>query len=146
MHPYRLAARLLAAATPAKPLEVETSQRVDGYEIHHNALRTEFLDATMARRYGITRSPHGGMLNLSIQRVAEDGSTRAVAASVRGEAVNLLGRRTPITFREIPGDEVSYIGLFERAGPDTWTFELSITPADAKRAIALRFHQDFTAP
>lgn len=133
------------AAAPAEPVVAPTSQRIDGYEIHHNALRTNFLDPAMARRYGIARSPHGGMLNLSVQRIGEDGMTHAVAATIRGDAVNLLGRRTAVTFRAIPGEDISYVGLFELAGPDTWTFELSITPADATRAIALRFSQDFTA-
>ncbi|HNR91398.1 MAG TPA: DUF4426 domain-containing protein [Dokdonella sp.] len=131
--------------TSTAAAEVPTSRRIDGYELHYNALRTSFLDAAMARRYGIQRSSRGGMLIISVQRIGDDGSTHALAATISGEAVNLLGRRTPITFREIPGDYISYVGLFELAGPDTWTFELSITPTGASRPMALRFSQDFTA-
>ena len=84
------------------------------------------------------------MLNIAVQRIAGDGAGVAVPAVIRAEAVNLTGQKSPVRIREIAGDDVSYIGLFDVKGPDTYTFTLSITPQGTPRAFTLRFNQNFT--
>ena len=119
-----------------------SSERHDGYDVHFNALATASLDATMARQYGIERSPRRGMLVIAVQRPDTEGIASGIAATIRGEAVNLTGQRVPVVFREIPGADVSYVGTFDIKGSDTWTFTLSIQPEGAARAFALRFNQN----
>jgi len=133
---------LAAGVCMALPATAQDSERIDGHEVHFNALVTTSLDAAMARQYGIERSARRGMVVLAVQAIEESGEPRAVSAQVSGEAVNLTGRRVPIAFREIAGADVSYIGLFDLDGVDTWTFNLSIRPHAATRAFPLRFNRN----
>jgi hypothetical protein len=140
MRPARLVvvvAGLFCAAALA-----QSPQRFGAYEVHYNALATSTLSADVAKQYSITRSARGGMLNIAVQKPGADGSSVAVTATISGEATNLTGQKSPIAFREIAGADVSYVGLFEVKGPDTYTFTLSIKPADAA-AFTLRFNQNF---
>ena len=57
-------------------------------------------------------------------------------------ADTVTGRRVPIVFREIAGPDVSYIGLFDLDGVDTWTFHLSIRPQGATRSFPVRFNRN----
>ena len=139
--PFR-AALFATALLVGASATAQNSERHDGYDVHFNALATASLDATMARQYDIERSPRRGMLVIAVQRPGADGIASGVAATIRGEAVNLTGQRQPIVFREIAGAEVSYIGTFDIKGADTWTFTLSIQPTGAARAFPLRFNQN----
>jgi hypothetical protein len=144
-HPFRflLLIAIASMACSAHAGSGDGSQRFGDYLIHANALPTEALGADMARQYAIERSDRRGMLNVSVQKVAADGSTAAVAATISGVATGLAGHKSPIEIREIPGEFVSYVGLFEIAPPDTYTFRLSIKPIDSDRAYELRFSHGF---
>lgn len=115
------------------------------YLVHYSALSTQLLNEQMAKQYSIERSPKRGLLNLSVQKVAADGTTSAVAATISGEATNLTGQKTAITIREIPDLYVSYIGLFDVLAPDTYTFALTIKPEGSDQTLSLRFNKNFVA-
>lgn len=115
------------------------------YLVHYSALSTQLLNEQMAKQYSIERSPMRGLLNLSVQIVATDGTTTAVAATISGEASNLTGQKTAITIREIPDLYVSYIGLFDVVGTDTYTFALTIKPEGSEQTFNLRFSKNFVA-
>jgi hypothetical protein len=137
---------LFALCVPAATVQADPSagtEKFGDYLIHYNALSTQVLGADMARQYSIERSPSRGMLNISVQKVAADGTATPVAAEISGEATNLTGQKSPITIREIPDLYVSYIGLFKVVAPDTYTFTLSIKPAGSAQAYNLRFNQNF---
>lgn len=136
---------LLAPAAPALADASSGTEKFGDFLVHYNALSTRSLNADMARQYSIERSDKRGLINISIQKVAADGTAAAVKAEIRGEATNLTGQKSPITIREIPDLYVSYIGLFDVSPPDTYTFVLSITPAGADRAYEVRFSQNFVA-
>jgi hypothetical protein len=147
IHPIRicLAGAVLSASSVAMGDPSEGTTQFGDYLVHHNALSTEVLGADMARQYAIERSPTRGMLNLSVQKIADDETATPVAAEIHGEATNLSGLRSPITIREIPGTYVSYVGLFDVSPPDTYTFVLSIKPAGSDQTHTLRFSQNFVA-
>jgi len=121
----------------------QNSQQFGDIVVHYNALASDLLSADVARQYGITRSNRGGLLNIAVQRTAANGAGVAVKSTISGEAVNLTGQKKPIVFREIAGADVSYIGLFDVSGPDTWTFALTIKPDDSAKPLSLRFNQNF---
>ena len=140
--PLLILGLVLTAAAPMRVL-AQNSERFGVYEVHYNALVTGMLGADMARQYGITRSNRGGMLNIAVQKTVEDGSSVAVPATISAEAVNLTGQKAPVSVREIAGPDVSYIGLFDVKGPDTFTFTVTIKPEGASQAFTLRFSQNF---
>lgn len=138
------AVALMAGATPALA-DSSGTEKFGDYLVHYSALSTQLLNAGMADQYSIQRSPKRGLINLSVQKVSADETATAVAATISGEAVNLTGQKTPITIREIPDLYVSYIGLFDVAAPDTYTFTLSIKPEGSTQAFTLRFNKNFVA-
>ena len=132
----------LSALTSSEASGTKTFGR---YLVHYSALSTQLLNEQMARKYSIARSPKRGLINISVQEVAADETTTAVAATISGEASTLTGHKTPITIHEIPDQYVSYIGLFDVAPPDTCTFTLAIRPIDSKETFTLRFSKNFVA-
>lgn len=140
-----IGAGLLASTAMAQEDPSAGTRKFGEYLIHYNALSTQVLGEDMARQYSIERSKNRGMLNISVQKMAPDGTATPVAAEISGEASNLSGQKSPITIREIPDLYVSYVGLFDVAAPDTYTFALSIKPAGSGQAYDLRFSQNFVA-
>ena len=141
----RIAALALIASTVPAFADSSGTEKFGNYLVHYSALSTQLLNAQMAEQYSIERSPTRGLINLSVQKVATDETATAVAATISGEAVNLTGQKTPITIREIPDLYVSYIGLFDVAAPDTYTFTISIKPAGSEQSFTLRFNKNFVA-
>ena len=135
---------LLTAFVPTHA-HAQNSERFGVYEVHYNALVTGMLGADMARQYGITRSNRGGMLNIAVHKTADDGSSVAVPATLSAEAINLTGQKSPVTVREIAGPDISYIGLFDVNGPDTFNFHDFDQAGKARRrhSHTLRFSQNF---
>lgn len=141
----RLAAlALIASVTPAAA-DSSGTEKFGDYLVHYSALSTQLINAQMAKQYSIERSPTRGLINLSVQKVAADETAAAVSATINGDAVNLTGQKSPITIREIPDQYVSYIGLFDVAAPDTYTFTLSIKPEGSEQSFTLRFNKNFVA-
>lgn len=139
---FPFACALALLLTPIH-VHAQNSQQFGEFVVHYNALASNLLSADVARQYDITRSRRGGLLIIAVQRTAANGADVAVKSAISGEAVNLTGQKKPIVFREIAGADVSYIGLFDVNGPDTWTFALTITPDDTAKALSLRFNQNF---
>jgi hypothetical protein len=140
-----LAATLLLASSTAAIADSGGTEKFGQYLVHYSALSTQILNEQMAEQYSIKRSPDRGLINLSVQKVAADETAEAVKATISGEATNLTGQKTPITIREIPDLYVSYIGLFDVAAPDTYTFNLSIKPEGSDQSFTLRFNKNFVA-
>jgi hypothetical protein len=141
-----LIACALICAAPHCPFHpADGTETFGDYIVHYSALSTMRLNTQMASRYHIERAANRGLLNVSVQKMAADGTTTAVGAEISGEAVNLTGQKTKITIREIPDLYVSYIGLYEVAAPDTYSFNLNIKPAGSERTFELRFSQNFVA-
>ena len=135
---------LIALSPLALADSQESSLKFGDHVVHFSALPTDFLSEEIAKQYSIERSPSRGMLNISVQKDLGDGATEAVAAHITGEATNLTGQEVPIEIREIQGSYVSYVGLFDIAGPDTYTFTFSVLPEGASLPLTLRFSKNFT--
>ena len=135
----------LIASASAAAADSSGTETFGDYLVHYSALSTQLLNAEMARQYAIERSPKRGLLNISVQQVAADKTTTAVAASITGEASNRTGQKTAITIHEIPDLYVSYIGLFDVVAPDTYTFTLTIKPEGSGQSFNLRFSKNFVA-
>ena len=140
-----LVAPLLALALPV-PVRAEQFRTFGEFEVHYNAVRSDFIAPDAAAQHGLTRSATRGLLNIAVLRRADDGtqvhSEAALEVSVRGsEGEARVVRMRPI--RE-PG-VLYYIGEFRIAGADTWQFELEVLPADTAESFNIRFSQQLLA-
>jgi hypothetical protein len=124
----------------------EQFRSYDNYEIHYNALRTDFLTPTVARANAITRSKNRGLLNITVRRRNGDGTTSPSEAQVIVTVYNLIGQSQAIPMRVVKEPEaIYYIGEFRISGVDTYRFEASVTPADTSKTYELRFAQQLYA-
>ncbi|RKZ37995.1 MAG: hypothetical protein DRQ37_00530 [Gammaproteobacteria bacterium] len=113
-----------------------------GYQIHHGAVPSEFLDAALARRLGLRRSRGGMMFTVSVVRLTPPGGS--VRATIDLRARNQRGGKKPINLQEIhEGGAVSYLGELRVANGETVIFDMDITPAGEARALKVRYQQAF---
>ncbi|HET7845369.1 MAG TPA: DUF4426 domain-containing protein [Xanthomonadales bacterium] len=133
-----LAAVLLSAATS---VAAEQVRRFDGYEIHYNAFRADFLPESIAKQFGLTRAPDRGLLNVTVLRPRSDETLESIEADVR-VVVSQGDARSDVRMRPVrePGS-VSYMGQFKVAGELPYNFELQVKPFGSARSEKIRFRQ-----
>ncbi|MFT5320146.1 MAG: hypothetical protein ACI934_000277 [Pseudohongiellaceae bacterium] len=105
------------------------SENFGDYSVYYQAVNSTFLDADIARQYGIVRSDRRAFLNISVLKNSDDGSSAAVSAQVSGGKRNLLGQTGEIDFREIQeGQAIYYIGEFDYSNAEIVRFRLEVSP------------------
>lgn len=146
--PAKVVAGFFALALLVAPFgaRAQNVQEFGAYRVHYSALPTEQLLPDVARKYDIARSRGRGLLNIAVQRTADGDTSAPVRATLKGTVTSLAGERTPLSFREIAEEgAVYYIAEFPVSAPDTYRFDISITPESATSADLLKFSQDFVA-
>lgn len=141
-------ARLLAAslAIIAIAAHAQYAQDFGAYRVRYNALPSEHLLPDIAQAYAIVRSQQLGLVNIAVQRSADGDTAAPIRATLNGTATSLGGQRVALKFREIAEDgAVYYIAQFPISAPDTYRFDISITPESATSPYTLKFGQDFVA-
>jgi hypothetical protein len=124
-----LALLSVAAALFAAPAPAEESTKIPGYTIHHNALTTNLLAPDVARGYGIQRSTHRGLLNVSVIKDVPGTTGKAVTANVRATSKDVRSTIREIPMREVrEGDAVYYLGEFPVEHAETLTFTIDVRP------------------
>lgn len=115
-------------------------QTFDGYTVHYNAQNSRELSPEVAKRHSISRNGSVAMVMLTVQ----DSTGTAVAATITGQARNLLGQAQPLEMREIrEGASVYYLGLFTISNRETQAFNFAIHPKGATQGFKLVFSQQF---
>jgi len=122
----------------------QNSQDFGDYIVYYNAFTTDFLQPATARRYGITRSKHRGMVNISVQRKRMNTVGEPVEASITGNATNLNAQIKNLSLREIKeGNAVYYIAEFPVSNMETLDFKLQVTPKGQSTPLHVEFRQQF---
>ena len=115
-------------AAPQQSQSAEAESTIDGTTVHVNAMQTSQLPDSVARQYGIERSPTKVMLLVNL-RGAGNGPAPAITATV----TDLQGHTTAVPLREVrvaqSGEPtIDYVGTVDVTLPDTLRFSI-----DAKR-------------
>lgn len=137
---------LLALLLSIAPLTVsaENSTRSNGYTVHHNAIKCDFLTPEVAQAYGVQRSKYRGLVNISIIKEEAGTTGQAVPARITLTAANLNGVPKPIDLREIQeGKAIYYIDDFPVTDGEIVVFTLEATPDGEQQPIRTRFSQQF---
>ncbi|MFO1408071.1 MAG: DUF4426 domain-containing protein [Steroidobacteraceae bacterium] len=134
-----------AAPQVAAPSDA-TSRRFGEFEIHYNAVRSDFLTPEVARAYGIARSANRVLLNVSVLHLNPDGTTTPVDAGVTATAYNLNGQLKQLSMRRVTeGSSVYYIGEVEISGNEILVFDISAAPAGPESKFTVQFKREFYA-
>ena len=141
IHPFFLTLLLLAVPLTAA---AENSTRSNGYTVHHNAIKSDFLAPEVAHAYGVQRSKYRGLVNISVIKEKAGTTGQSVPAKIVLKAANLNGVPKPINLREIrEGDAIYYIDDFPVTDGEIVVFTLEVTPEGETKPILARFSQQF---
>ncbi|MBX3713535.1 MAG: DUF4426 domain-containing protein [Lysobacter sp.] len=142
------------APKPARIIETpqEAVSRSGDVTVRANVVRTDLLNETMARGYGIARDEGTVLLMVSVRR-GPDGQDMSIPAKVQATVTDLQGRRRTLALRElrteVPGAPpeqamIDHIGTTGVAAPDTLRFDLAIEREGGARST-MQFTREFSA-
>jgi len=124
-------------AEPAEASFVDIGDHV----VHFSAQLTDQLPLEIARAYNIERNPHRAMLNVS---VLEEGTNKAVTATVTVKTVNLTGQLKNVVMRQINEQAaIYYIGETPVSNQEVLIFDISIMPDGVETTADVRFQRQF---
>lgn len=134
---------LLLPFLPLTTLHAADAVKAQGYAIYYSAVATDSIPAQVAARHDLRRAADTGVVNISVMRGPDAARGTPVAATVRGAAYTLLGKRIALSFRAVDdAGMVYYLATLHVPRPDTLRFVLTVTPAGAA-PIAVDFNRDF---
>ncbi len=132
---------LLLATAPL--LAAAGEQQFGDYIVHYNAFPSDFLSPAMARTYGITRSRHRAVLNISVMKTQKIGPPKPVDAQVEARAVNVYQQVKPLALRRIEEPGAYYhIAEFPVRDQETVNFEITVH-VDGRTLGPIKFQQQF---
>ena len=103
--------------------------------VRYSAISTDQLFADIARRYGIERSAHNGLVNIAVEQKSSASEPALIAASVSGSVADLTGHGKPIRFHETRDEgAIDYLGEFPIDASGTYVFTIYVTPGRSPSA------------
>jgi len=73
----------------------ERKVNLGGLEIHYNAFNASYLQKNISEAVGIVHSGKQGVVNITVLKAG-----RPTAMTISGELRDLLGKKTPLAFKE----------------------------------------------
>lgn len=136
-----LAWGVLALATTA---QAGQSMDVGKYTIHYSAFTSDTLTPSVAKEYNIPRSRNRALLNVSVLKRSEDGTTESVNAIIRGTATNLNQQLRNLVPRKISSQgAVYYIAETPVKDAEVLKYELEVTPEGETTPYKIAFQEQF---
>ena len=109
-------------------------------EVHYIAIPSTFIQPNIAKQYGIQRSSHNGLLNISVLDKRKDKAS--VAATLSGTGRNLLGQTHRLTFTEVKeGKAIYYLAEYPYTNEEIVNFNINIKTE--KKSNTLKFQHKF---
>ncbi|KAF7788877.1 hypothetical protein PRUB_a1973 [Pseudoalteromonas rubra] len=136
---------MLAVLLVARPAHANNEQggqykQLGDWQVHYIAFPSTFIQPNIASAYGLTRSNSKAIINISV--LADDANNTAQRATLTGQARNLIGNKTTLTFKEVvEGDAVYYLAQMDVDHEDTYRFEVTIRQGNTRHV--LKFQQKF---
>jgi hypothetical protein len=122
----------------------ESYRDFGSYEVHYNAVRTDTLNADIARHYGIQRSTNRVMLNVTVLQKEAGAANKPVEADVKVAARNLNEQLKDLELRRVlEGDAIYYIGEVSISGTEILVFDITVTPAGTQAPLSVKFTREF---
>lgn len=132
------------SGAPAQISEELNYKDFGDYVVHYNAISTDQIAPSIAKTYGITRSPNRAMLNISVLRKNEGTTGTAVKATVTAKVVNLTGQLKSVDMRLITeGEAMYYIGELNVANAELLIFDISATPEGESGVLTVHYKKQF---
>ena len=130
-------------------LSAEQKKVFDGpdgseYEVHYIAFTSTFLEPEIAKQYQLVRSKALGIVNISVLKVAADGSRKPVGAVVQSKMTNDIQQTQFLSFQQVvEGPAIYYLAQFQFREGENLTFDVSVFPEGTTQPLQFRFVQNF---
>jgi broad specificity polyphosphatase/5'/3'-nucleotidase SurE len=122
----------------------ENATNAGKYKIHHNAITTDFLSASVAKAYKIPRSTERALLNIAITETRDDQIDKPVSARLDVIRRNLLGYREELEMQEVrEGDAIYYITDFAISHKDQWIFDIEALVEGQVYPLKVQYRETF---
>jgi hypothetical protein len=114
------------------------------YEVHYIGFASTFLDAEIAKQYSLVRSRALGIINISVIKVAADGSRKAVGAVVEIKMKNDLQQAQFLSSQQVvEGKAIYYLAQLQYREGKLLLFDVTIYPEGRIEPMQFRFSQNF---
>ena len=134
---------LLVLAIPLSAL-AEQSKDFGNYTIHYSAFTSDNLTPSVAKQYNIPRSNKRALLNISVLKKMDDGSSKPTSAIINGTATNLSQQLRELDPREISEKgAIYYIAETPVDNAEVLKYNLEVTPEGENTTYTLSFQEQF---
>ncbi|WP_022942271.1 DUF4426 domain-containing protein [Psychromonas hadalis] len=112
-------------ATLSLPSVAEQKQDFANLEVHYIALPSTFIKPYIATQYGLKRSKHTGLVNISV--LDKNQQSTPIEAELVGTGRNLIGQTEQLKFKKIKeGKSVYYIATYPFTNEEIVKFDIQI--------------------
>jgi hypothetical protein len=134
---------LLSLAIPLTAL-AEQSKDFGNYTVHYSAFTSDNLTPSVAKQYNIPRSKKRALLNISVLKKMDDGSSKPTSAIIKGTATNLSQQLRELDPREISEKgAIYYIAETPVDNAEVLKYNLEVTPEGENTTYTLSFQEQF---
>jgi len=122
------------------PSMAEQKQDFANLEVHYIALPSMFIEPSIAAQYGLKRSKHTGLVNISV--LDKNQQSMPIEAQLIGIGRNLIGQKQQLTFKKIKeGKSIYYIAAYPFTNEEIVKFDVQIKTQD--KTHRLKFEHKF---
>ncbi len=114
------------------------------YTVHYSAFTTDNLTPSVAKEYNIPRSKKRALLNVSVLKKSEDGSSQPTSAVIKGTATNLSQQLRELDPREISEKgAIYYIAETPVDNAEILKYNIEVTPTGETITYTVSFQEQF---
>ena len=123
----------------------QQQQTFGEYEVHYNAFNSSMLSIKVAKAYGIQRTDSRAVINITVLKRNDEGTTDAMKAKVTVSGRNLIGQTREVDMREINenNEAIYYIGELSVRNQEMYDFTALVTPEGRNEPLTVKFRQQF---
>lgn len=120
------------------PAVAERKQTFGELDVHYSAFNSGFLQPDIAAAAGLVRSKTQGVVNIAVLKAGKPST-----AQVSGQVKDLLGKVTPLAFRQVSeGGAIYYLAQFPFTQREMLNFSLTVQQGDSA-PHTFTFDQEF---
>lgn len=113
------------------------SRKFGNLEVNYTALPSTFIQANIAKTYGIKRSKHIGLVNINVRDKSKKLTSQK--ATITGTGKNLIGQSIPLKFKQITeGDAIYYIAPYQFTDREMVNFDIQIKTGNKNNRLAFK--------
>lgn len=133
---------MLAHAQIDQPKEIKTTEKFGDYTVHYNVFHSMDIPAKVAEAYKLVRGKDRALVNISLTKTANGGTSLGLPALVSGASKNLMQQKQALKFIEIKeGDATYYLAPFVFNNEELLHFDIQVSSDANAKPMTLTFNR-----